>query len=312
MIFGLRILLVAFGFFGVLYCLLSLLLAGVWRCVQILRPDRFSMSAGTLFTLRILPLAASVFITLTLAIPAFLQLESNAIDEDLGTIMFCLVALMILAAGASRAAKAHLNTGRMVAEWMEGAHALDMDAVTPALRVKSGAPPLLLVGISAPQVVVSETAVALLSNDELQLALRHEMVHSRSRDNLKKLLFHCVPFPGMTDLESTWQEATELAADRDAVSSRGEAVDLAAALLKLAQSAPLQSAPALATGLVSDTMLVKSRVEGLLKWEGRKRRGWHDEVCYLCAPALAVGIYVSLHYSEALLLTHQVTEWFVH
>jgi len=116
----------------------------------------------------------------------------------------------------------------------------------------------------------------------------------------------------MSHLENAWQEATELAADRDAVSNRGEAIDLAAALLKLAQSAPLRSAPALATGLVSDTMLVKSRVEGLLNWNGRGRRGRLDHVCYLCVPALAVAIYVSLHYSEALLLTHQITEWFVH
>jgi beta-lactamase regulating signal transducer with metallopeptidase domain len=312
MIFVLRVLLVALGFFGVLYCLLSLLLACAWRYSRRLRSNRSSMPAGTLFTLRVLPLAASAFITITLAIPAFLRLESNSIDEDLGTIVFCIVALVILAAGAYRAAKAHLDTSRVVAEWMKGAHPLDVGAITPALGVKSGAPPLLLVGIAVPQVVVSETAVALLTHDELRLALQHEMVHMRSCDNLKKLLFHCVPFPGMSNLENTWQEATELAADCDAVSNRGEAIDLAAALLKLAQSAPLQSAPALATGLVSDTMLVKSRVEALLNWNGSGRRDLRHREFYLFAPALAVTVYVFLHYSEALLLTHQITEWFVH
>src|SRR5208282_6166696 len=116
MIYALRILLVALGFFGVLYCLLSLLLACAWRCFRLLRSNRSSLPAGTLFALRVLPLAASAFITITLAIPAFLRLESNAIDEDLGTIVFCLVALVILAAGAYRVAKAHLNTSRVVAE----------------------------------------------------------------------------------------------------------------------------------------------------------------------------------------------------
>jgi Zn-dependent protease with chaperone function len=310
MIFAVRILLVALGFFGVLYCLSSLLLVCGWRCFRFLSSKRSSMQPGTLFALRLLPFAGSVFVTIALGVPAFLRLESNAIDEDMGTVVFCLVALVILAAGAYHVITAHLKTSRLVAKWI-GGHTVSAGMVTPASR-GSGAPPLLLVGISTPQVVVSEAAVALLTNDELRLALQHEMVHMRSRDNLKKLLFHCVPFPGMSDLENTWQEAAELAADRHAVSNSGEAVDLAAALVKLAQSTPLQNPPALATGLVSDIVLVKDRVEGLLNWNDWTAGTAQSGVWFIFAPALAFSFYVATHYGEALLLTHQITEWFVH
>jgi Zn-dependent protease with chaperone function len=315
MIFALRILLVALGFFGVLYCLSSLLLACAWRCFRLLGlrffgSTRSSMQASTLFALRFLPFAGSVFLTIALGIPAFLRLESNAIDEDLGTIVFCLVALVILAAGAYRVITAHLKTSRVVAKWV-GGRGISKGIITPASGT-SGAPPLLLVGISTPRVVVSDAALALLTNDELRVALQHEMVHMRSRDNLKKLLFHCVPFPGMSDLESTWQEAAELAADRHAVSNSDEAVDLAAALVKLAQSTPLQSPPALATGLVSDIVLVKDRVEGLLNWNDCAAGTGQTGMWFIFVPALAFSLYVAAHYTEALLLTHRITEWFVH
>jgi Zn-dependent protease with chaperone function len=67
----------------------------------------------------------------------------------------------------------------------------------------------------------------------LQTALNHEVAHVSRRDNLKKLLLRFVAFPGMSGLETAWLEATEMAADDAAVSTAGDALDLAAALIKL-------------------------------------------------------------------------------
>ena len=207
--------------------------------------------ANTLFILRVLPLAGSAFVTLVFAVPAFVLLESGTIDEDLGTLAFGVGAILIIAAAVFRVMSTRARTSRVVGEWVEGAETLDAGTATPTLQAKSGTPPLLLVRIPEPRVLVSETAVALLNGDELRVAVRHEIEHMRSRDNLKKLVVHCAPFRGMAGLENAWNEATELAADHEAVSNSDEAVDLAAALLKLSELAPVQEAPTLTTGLMT-------------------------------------------------------------
>ena len=79
-------------------------------------------------------------------------------------------------------------------------------------------------GVRKPRVLVSESAVALLSPDELRMALKHELEHMKSRDNLKRLILVFCPFPGMSKLESAWAQAAELAADDAAVSSQAEAL----------------------------------------------------------------------------------------
>lgn len=312
--FGVRLLLVGLGFFGVLYCLLSLVVACIWRCVRLLRLNRASTMANTLFLLRVLPLAGSAFVTLVFAVPAFVLLESGTIDEDLGTLAFGVGAILIIAAAVFRVMSTRARTSRVVGEWVEGAETLDAGTTTPTLQAKSGTPPLLLVGISEPRVLVSETAVALLNGDELRVAVRHEIEHMRSRDNLKKLVVHCAPFRGMAGLENAWYEATELAADHEAVSNSDEAVDLAAALLKLSELAPVQEAPTLTTGLMTDSMLVKLRVERLLNWNASEARGAATGLglIFISALVLASGFYATAHYGRALLLVHQATEWFVH
>jgi len=73
--------------------------------------------------------------------------------------------------------------------------------------------PLIIVGVLRPRIFVSESTVALLSPEELRMALKHEHEHLKSRDNLKRLILTFCPFPGMTRLEKAWSQATELAAD---------------------------------------------------------------------------------------------------
>ncbi len=112
--------------------------------------------------------------------------------------------------------------------------------------------------------MVSDMAATVLSDDELQVAVRHELGHMRSWDNLKKVLISATPFPGMGGLESAWREAAELAADDSAVANRQEALDLASALIKLSRLSKQWSEPALASGLVSGSSSIGLRVERLL------------------------------------------------
>jgi hypothetical protein len=309
-IFDLRGLLTSLGFFGVLYCLLSLLVVCVWRSAKLLPGMSARSSASFLFGLRIFPLVASAVVTVAFAIPAFLLLESGVIDEDLGTLAFSVCTLFLLAAGLFRVVTAQARTARVVADWMEDSSILDPCATIPTYQATAGVPLLLLVGVRRSKVLVSETTVAVLSSDELRVSVRHEVEHMRSRDNLRKLIVHCLPFPGMAGLERAWQEAAELAADDAAVSSRREAIDLAAALVKLSALAPVQAAPAFTTGLADASASVQLRVERLLAWnEGRigARSCWW----YFLPVIFAAVACAAANYSQALSLTHRLTEWFV-
>ncbi|HXR14800.1 MAG TPA: M48 family metalloprotease [Terriglobales bacterium] len=312
MMFAVRGFMVALGFFGVVYCLLSLLVVCVWRCVRLFCRNYTGGGASLLFRLRIFPLAGSVSTTLAFALPAFLRLESGAIDEDMGTLVFSACTLLFVAAGLFRVVRARAGTSRMVAEWLEGAHALDAGASGTTLQTKSGQPPLLLYGFIAPKVLVSETAVGLLSPDELQVAVRHEIGHMRSRDNLKKMILHGAPFPGMASLEQAWQEAAEFAADEAAIANSRDAIDLAAALIKLCDLAPLQDPPVFTTGLVNLTALVEVRVERLLAWDEISTPPRQGRWLWSLPAVVITVAYTVAHYSQALSLTHRATEWFIH
>jgi Zn-dependent protease with chaperone function len=311
MMFGVRGVMVALAFFGVLYCLLSLLVVCVWGCTSRLRRDSAIGTAGPLFALRVFPLVGSAVITLAFAVPAFVLLEPAVIDEDIGTLVFCVGTLLLLAAGAFRITAAHARTSRVAADWLEGADILDTGAAVPTLQAKRGLPPLLLYGVSAPKVLVSEAAVELLSRNELRVAVQHEIGHLRSRDNLKKLVLYGAPFPGMAGLERAWQEAAEFAADEAAISNDGDAVDLATALVKLCDLVPVQVPPAFTTGLVNLSSLVKPRVQRLLAWNEAgshsARRYWR----YFLPLVVIFAGYVCAHYGQALLFTHRATEWFI-
>jgi Zn-dependent protease with chaperone function len=308
--FELRSIFVSLGFFGVLYCLLSLLVAATWRFAG--RMPRLSATAHArlLYWLRISPLVGSVLVTVAFALPAFVMLEGPP-DEDVGTYAFGLCALLLVFAGILRVMTSRARTRRLVADWMQGAHVLDAGIALPTYQVKAGAPPLLLFGVATPTVLVSRGAVGLLSNEELRVSVRHELQHMHSQDNLKKLLIHSCSFPWMSGLDRAWQDAAELAADDAAVSNRCEAVDLAAALIKLSSLSPVLP-PAFTTGLVNAVSSISLRVERLLAWDEKRGHGFQVRPWHVL-PFVSVALsYAVVDYSQALMWTHRLTEWFVH
>jgi len=189
---------------------------------------------------------------------------------------------------------------------------LPSQTVAPALTFQSRreAPPLTLVGVCKSKVLVSESTVSLLTGDELHIALKHELEHMRSRDNLKKLFFRFCPFPGMRQLESAWSQAAELSADDAAVSNPDDAVDLAAALVKLSRLVPVESAPVCTVGFVTGS--ISARVSRLLAWsEARKAKQNGIRFWHVAPPLIVATIGAFVTYGPALSLTHEVTEWLV-
>jgi Zn-dependent protease with chaperone function len=303
---------VSLDWFLLLYCLLSMLVETVWRSLRPLHVAQQSV-ATILFGLRILPLVASLIITFALVVPSFQLMEPLPIKEGVGATPLALgvCALLLIAWGFVRAIAAQTRTTRVVTCWLQGARPLKVNASsTVTFQSRRPSPPLIVVGVRHPRVLVSESTVALLTPDELRMALKHELEHMKSRDNLKRLILAFCPFPGMARLESAWSQAAERAADDAAVSNQRDALDLAAALVKLSRLVPVKAPPVYSTAFVAGS--ISERVACLLDWdEASKSRRVHIRAWFVIPFAVAVSLLVTVAHRPALTLTHEVTEWLV-
>ena len=343
--FALRGIAVSFSIFILLYSALSLAVCGLWRNVR-LGAQRHSARrcADLLFILRTMPLLVATGVTLALAVPSFLLLEPRAVNEPIGVLpaVLGLCGMATVLTGMWKAAAALVRASRTVARWSVEAQEIDAREINgrdinareigvrrvarkigagrddstdsiPVLRVSGGVPPLTAAGILRPRVWLSRAAEFVLTERELLSALRHEVVHVRRRDNFRKLILRLVVFPGMAELESAWREATEMAADDAAVSSASEALDLAAAVIKLSRLAPLEAPAELTTALVNTPAeSVNARVGRLIAWtEPRHRPAKKYSLTYPLFAVAAVMVTMVGTYTELLVRVHAATEWLV-
>jgi beta-lactamase regulating signal transducer with metallopeptidase domain len=262
-----------------------------------------------------LPLVSAALITAAFTVPSFLLLEPRAIDEPIGDIPFTLgICGMVLGIfGLVNAALAIRKASLTISSWTNEAQPVNSCSPVPVLRISQAVPAMTAVGIVRPRVLLSVVAEFLLTGNEMQSALNHEIAHVRRRDNLKKLLLRFAAFPGMDGLESAWLEATEMAADDAAVSNAGQALDLAAALIKLARLTPGSVPVEISAALVhSPASAMNVRVERLITWteerlaSKRKLSPWYG----LCALIAACALFV-VTYSQLLARIHTATEWLV-
>jgi beta-lactamase regulating signal transducer with metallopeptidase domain len=317
--FAVRGLAVSFSTFVMLYSVLSVLVCAVWR-KAFADAERYSarLYADRLFTLRMTPVVVAAGVTLALAVPSFLLLEPRVENEPMGALPVALgmCGLAVLLAGMWKAATALLQTSRTMTQWSR--EATDSSSVecrqsVAVRRISGAAPPLTAAGILRPSVWLSRAAEFVLSERELEVALRHEIAHVRRRDNLRKLILRLVAFPGMAELESSWREATEMAADDAAVSTASEALDLAAAVIKLSRLVQMTPPAELTTALVhSPAESLNARVERLITWtERRPNPAPRYSLAYALCTATAVVATLAVTYSELLMRVHTATEWLV-
>lgn len=296
--------------FLLLYCLLSVLVETIWRPVRPLHVAQRSV-ATILFGLRIFPLVGSLIVTFALVVPSFQLMQPVPVHERVGMIPIVLgiCALLTIGCGIFRAIAAQTRTTRAVTCWLEGARPLEVtDHSAAAFQSRREGPPLVIVGVRHPRILVSESTVALLSPDELRMALKHEHEHMKYRDNLKRLVLTFCPFPGMAKLERAWSQAAELAADDAAVTNQRDALELAGALVKLSRLVPVKAAPACGTAFVTGS--ISERVAFLLDWdEASKSRRVHIRAWFVVPFAVAVSLSVSIAHRPVLILTHRLTEW---
>ena len=305
--FAARGVVVCLAFFAVTYGTLSCLVGATWLVGRQLRPRQSLNSPSLLFAIRILPFAVSALVGVFLTFPSFWLMEGRSLDEDATTFLLAACALVLLSAGFVRALSATRRTKRATAQWLsQSGDGSDVHAFT--LSSAADAPPLMLVGVWRPRVMISDMAAAVLSENELRVAVRHELGHKRSWDNLKKLLMNATPFPGMGGIEKAWREAAELAADDSAVETRQDALDLAMAIIKLSRSATPWTEPEIASALVFGPSAVATRVHRLLQWRTARRLNRSGAWAVL---AILFITFIVSNYGTALVMTHRLTELLV-
>lgn len=316
MMFAARCIGVSLAVFVLLYVFLSLVVSRGWRQIwRIFKPHSARRSSDLLCALRVLPFSISLTITLVFTLPSFLLLEPDSTNEAIGTLPMVLgcCCLVVLAVGFIRAVAAQRQTSRAIQGWLNGSTVMETGgAEVPVFQTGEGAPTLTVAGVRDPKVLVSEATVAELTAPELRTALRHEMAHVRRYDNLKKLVFRFTAFPGMKPLEQAWSEQSEMAADDAAVSSVSDALDLAAALIKVSKLGAVRCPADLSMALLHSATALRTRVARLFTWDKTRQPETRARSWWLVLPSAAAAITCLVAtYGPALTSMHAVTEWLV-
>jgi beta-lactamase regulating signal transducer with metallopeptidase domain len=317
--YALRGFAVSFSIFFTLYVVLSLVVGVIWKRGWLYgQRDSAQVCCDRLFALRMAPFFLALVATFFFAIPSFLEFEPHIAGEPMerGLPLLALCGVAVFLIGTWNVIEALRQVSKTVARWSANAKELDAWSAelnsVPVIQTAAAAPPLAVAGILHSRVWMSNTTEFVLTEPELRCALRHELVHIRRRDNLRKLMLRFVALPGMAELENAWREASEMAADDAAVSSASEALDLAAAVIKLSRVAPIASQVELTTGLVhSPAASLDERVKRLIAWPERQQGPvseglWRSALC-----AAVIMVVILANYTFLLLRVHAATEWWV-
>ena len=247
----------------------SSLAAMLWRVLQ-MRAQSWPavIRAQLLFALRVFPGAVAIICVMTLFVPAYIAHEPRHAAEDV-SLQLALLAT-VSAAGLSlavwRGVAAWMATRKLISAWLRNSTPLALEQVSiPAYRLRHPFPVIAVVGTFRPRLFIADHLFASLSREEMAAAIAHECGHLAARDNLKRaLLRSCrdvltiVPCGRLLDRE--WAAASEAAADEYAARNGGEvALDLAAALVKIARLVPSGARPV----MPASALLIGEDVSGI-------------------------------------------------
>jgi Zn-dependent protease with chaperone function len=272
-----------------------------------------ALRARGLLLLRLFPAAGAGLLVGGLFLPSYLTLEHPGASERPGLALLALagVGLALFGVGFARGLRAWGSSRRLAGRWLRRARSVAHGRDGVFYRVAGAFPPACVVGILRPRVVVADVALRVLSPGELEAVLAHEAAHARRSDNLKRLLFRCAPdalgfLPHGGRLERAWEQASELAADREAASgSRRRALDLSSALIALSRLLPGGSAPS-PFAAIDGGGDVTARVRALLGPEPSETAT--PSFCVVSLALLGSSLLVLLAAPRLLPLVHELTE----
>jgi BlaR1 peptidase M56 len=279
--------------------LLSIGVALIWHAGLERRRSR----PGELLTLRLLPAVGAAFLTLTVALPAFLIHEPHHEAEPVGPLLLVLVLVALGAAGHAmlRGWRAWAAT-RALLRRCGPAHPCHVRAGVDFVDVPE--PLTAVVGAWRPRVLAADCVRAACSDEEFRQVIAHEAAHVSAHDNVKLLLQIISPdaltwMPAGTALTERWRAAAELEADaRASGSDPRKRLALASALLKVARLSSSTERRPLALSMPVAVDDVEGRVRELLAPLPMPQRRLPMRALMACALTIAVvgvPLYGSVH-----------------
>lgn len=213
---------------------------GLWSGKRFLHFLSAGGRANLLFLLRALPFFLACLAALGFALPAFLRFEPRSSNEMVGWRLLALAALGALATGLVFVRSWRIIHATQCAQkqWRSRSRQFKISGVdVPLYCVDAPAPLLAVTGWLRPRIFVAQTVIEKLSSRELFAAIAHELAHVSAGDNLKQLVLKTSGTPrwlnSFRSSDTSWLNASEMAADEGALSSGASALDLGSALVKV-------------------------------------------------------------------------------
>ncbi|MDQ2747578.1 MAG: M48 family metalloprotease [Acidobacteriota bacterium] len=303
----------------------SLTASAFWKVIKNFAGELPAQNrARLIFSLRTLPLITALLFVCAFLLPSYFLFEPIASDEtvSLKLAMLALISAVGVVLALSRVFATWWRTRRLIKEWTRNGEPMVVSNVNlPVYCFRHPFPVIAVVGIVRPRIFVAEQIFHLLKDEEFAAAIVHEFGHLAARDNFKRAFLRVcrdlLILPIGKTLDRIWAETAEAAADEYALSTGGSrtALNLAAALVKIARAIPENTKPAmpLAAFLVDEQTDISWRVRQLVRLtEGKNdfaRRKLNFSIYLWCGFAvLALPILGLATDYDFLSKVHRVTE----
>jgi Zn-dependent protease with chaperone function len=214
------------------------------------------MRAQVIFSFRIFPLLAAIILVFAFLLPSYIIFEPHSSDEIVSAKLAILAAISLIGIAAAfyRIFGTWWRTRRLVKSWMRRSEPIFIENLrVPVYRITHPFPVIAVVGTFRPKMFVAEQIFDSLDEKEFGAAIAHECGHLAAKDNFKRTLLRIcrdlLVFPLGKTLDNAWAENAESAADEYAAQTGDTtALNLAAALVKIAKIVPQNSSPVMPLG----------------------------------------------------------------
>jgi Zn-dependent protease with chaperone function len=281
-----------------------------------------------IFALSVLPFVFALVLVFAFLLPAYLLFEPHESDEIVSVKLALLtfVSLIGIFIAFFRVFRTWQATHNLVSNWLKNAEVVEIRNISiPVHRIKHQFPVIAVVGVFRPQMFIAEKIFDSLNQAELEAALAHEYGHLAGYDNLKRTILRIsrdlLIFPLGKTLERAWAETAESAADEFAAQTGGNsmALNLAAALVKIARIVPQNASPAMPLGaflIEANNTHITGRVRRLLQLAGnlnslKRASSFNLRIAQICSALVFVSILVLATNQNFLFQVHMILEKFV-
>jgi Zn-dependent protease with chaperone function len=294
--------------------------AATFQRVETALATRRSISrARALLLVRLTPVLAGT-LACVLAMLAYLRHEPRTTEEIPGWLLIAgaVAGACLVVAGGRRAIERCWRTSRFLRLIDQAATPVIVPGATlPAWQADVEFPLLAVAGFWRPRLLIARQVLVQLPEDELAVAVQHEIAHARRRDNLSRLLFTALPdvlglIEGRLGLARAWHEAVEDAADDFATQHEPEArLRLASALVRVASLAGDRPMPPVPLTAFHEGGSTERRVRRLVGEAARPAPAALLPWRVAMAVSFGAASVVALTWNRALRAVHDAIEWLV-